>query len=79
MNKKIEELKAGMEHVAPNQRILSFKGGEWIIGSVKEASELLKEVKSRKIALLLRKYQELGNYNNALELFGRAENRCRRV
>ncbi|MEK7290723.1 MAG: DNA-directed RNA polymerase subunit alpha C-terminal domain-containing protein [Planctomycetota bacterium] len=79
MNKKIEELKAGIkkEHGGAKSKdfILLLGICEWIIGSVKEASELLKEVKSRKIAAycLGKCYQELGNYNNALELFARAK------
>src|SRR3989339_2184540 len=79
MNKKIEELKAGIkkEHGGAKSKdfILLLGICECIIGSVKEASELLKELKSRKIAAyyLGKCYQELGDYNNALELFDRAK------
>lgn len=48
---------------------------EWIVGNVKEASELLKEVKSRKIGsyYLGKCYHELGDYAQALECFERAK------
>ncbi|TVM03854.1 MAG: hypothetical protein CV087_03025 [Candidatus Brocadia sp. WS118] len=48
---------------------------EWIVGNAKEASEFLKEVKARKIgAYYLGKcYQELGDYDQALECFERAK------
>lgn len=48
---------------------------EWVVGNVKEASELLKEVKSRKIGsyYLGKCYQELGDYAQALECFDRAK------
>ncbi|KKO20203.1 MAG: hypothetical protein DCC43_05985 [Candidatus Brocadia sp.] len=47
----------------------------WVIGNIKEASEFLKEVKTRKIgAYYLGKcYQELGDYNQAVECFERAK------
>ncbi len=48
---------------------------EWMIGNVREASEFLKEVKSRKIGVyyLGKCYQELGDYDHALECFERAQ------
>ncbi len=48
--------------------------GEWIVGKVNESAILLKEVKSRKIGsyYLGKCCMELGNYDLALECFGRA-------
>src|SRR3989337_3430771 len=48
---------------------------KWVVGRIKEAVELLKEVKSRKLgAYFLGKcYQELGDYNQALEWFEHAK------
>lgn len=48
---------------------------EWIMGRVEDASELLREVKSRKIGsyYLGKCYQELGNYPQAIECFERAK------
>ncbi len=79
LDKKIEELKVNIkkEHDGAKSKDLVLLLGicEWILGRVKEASELLKEVKSRKVAAyyLGKCYQEMGDYNNALELFARAK------
>lgn len=79
LDEKIETLKTGVkkEHDGAKAKDLTLLLGicEWITGNVKEASELLKEVKSRKIgAYYLGKcYQELGDYNQALECFERAK------
>lgn len=78
IDEKIEELKANIkkDHGGAKSKDSTLLLGicEWIVGRVKEASELLKEAKSRKIATyyLGKCYQELGDYNNALELFDRA-------
>ncbi|GAN32640.1 MAG: tetratricopeptide repeat protein [Candidatus Brocadia sp. AMX2] len=79
LDAKIESLKLDIkkEHdsVKVKDLILILGICEWIVGKVKEASELLKEVKSRKTgAYYLGKcYQELGDYNQALECFERAK------
>lgn len=79
LNKKIEEIKFNIkkEHDSAKSKDLILLLGicEWIMGRVKEASELLKEVKARKIgAYYLGKcYQELGDYSQALEYFERAK------
>lgn len=79
MDAKIESIKLDLkkEHDSVKAKDLTLILGicEWIVGKVKEASELLKEVKSRKIgAYYLGKcYQELGDYNQSLECFERAK------
>lgn len=79
LDTKIESLKLDIkkEHDNAKAKDLTLILGicEWIVGRVKEASELLKEVKSRKTgAYYLGKcYQELGDYNQALECFERAK------
>ncbi len=79
LDAKIESLKQEIkkEHDGAKVKDLTLILGicEWIIERVKEASELLKEVKSRKIgAYYLGKcYQELGDYRQALECFERAK------
>ncbi len=79
LDAKIESIKRDIkkEHDSAKAKDLTLILGicEWIIGNLKEATELLKEVKSRKIgAYYLGKcYQELGDYNQALECFVRAK------
>ncbi len=79
LNKKIEEIRFSIkkEHDSAKSKDLMLLLGicEWIVGRVKEASELLKEVKARKAgAYFLGKcYQELGAYDQALEYFERAK------
>lgn len=79
LNKKIEEIKFNIkkEHDSAKSKDLILLLGicEWVVGRVKEASELLKEVKARKTgAYFLGKcYQELGAYDQALEYFERAK------
>ncbi|MEP9410259.1 MAG: tetratricopeptide repeat protein [Candidatus Brocadia sp.] len=79
LDAKIESLRLEIkkEHDSARAKDLILILGicEWIVGRVKEASGLLKEVKSRKIgAYYLGKcYQELGDYNQALECFERAK------
>lgn len=79
LDEKIESLKRDIkkEHDSAKAKDLTLILGicEWMTGNLKEASELLKEVKSRKIgAYYLGKcYQELGDYNQALECFERAK------
>lgn len=79
LDRKIETLKAGIkkEHDGTKSKDLILLLGicEWIAGRIKEAIELLKEVKSRKLgAYFLGKcFQESGDYNQALECFERAK------
>ncbi len=79
LDKKIELLKADIkkEHDGAKSKDLVLLLGicKWVVGKVKEAVELLKEVKSRKLgAYFLGKcYLELGDYNQALECFERAK------
>ena len=79
LDAKIESIKHDIkkEHDSAKAKDLTLILGicEWLVGKAKEASELLKEVKSRKIgAYYLGKcYQELGDYNQALEYFERAK------
>lgn len=79
MDEKIASLRAsikkGHDGAEAKDAILLLGISEWIVGNVKEASELLKEVKSRKIAAyyLGKCYQELGDYGQALECFERAK------
>ncbi|HHT9129359.1 MAG TPA: DNA-directed RNA polymerase subunit alpha C-terminal domain-containing protein [Candidatus Brocadiaceae bacterium] len=79
LNKKIEEINLNIkkEHDSAKSKDLMLLLGicEWIVGKVKEASALLKEVKARKTgAYFLGKcYQELGAYDQALECFERAK------
>lgn len=79
LDTKIESIKLDIkrEHDSAKVKDLTLILGicEWIVGRVKEAVELLKEVKTRKIgAYYLGKcYQELGDYNQALECFERAK------
>ncbi len=79
LEEKIETLKSDVkkEHDGAKAKDLALLLGicEWITGNTKEASELLKEVRSRKIgAYYLGKcYQELGDYSQALECFERAK------
>src|SRR3972149_4695958 len=65
------------EHDGARSKDLTLLLGicEWVVGRIKEAVALLKEVKSRKLgAYFLGKcYQELGDYNQALECFERAK------
>lgn len=78
LDAKIESLRLEIkkEHDSARAKDLTLILGicEWIVGRVKEASVFLKEVKSRKVgAYYLGKcYQELGDYNQALECFERA-------
>lgn len=79
LDAKIASLRIGIKKVlgANEAKDLTLLLGivEWMIGNVREASEFLKEVKSRKIgAYYLGKcYQELGDYDHALECFERAK------
>ncbi|HHT9136743.1 MAG TPA: DNA-directed RNA polymerase subunit alpha C-terminal domain-containing protein [Candidatus Wunengus sp. YC60] len=79
LDKKIEALKVDIkkEHDGARAKDLTLLLGicKWVVGRIKEAVELLKEVKSRKLgAYFLGKcYQELGDYNQALECFERAK------
>jgi DNA-directed RNA polymerase subunit alpha len=79
LDKKIEALKVDIkkEHDGARSKDLTLLLGicKWIIGRIKEAVELLKEVKSRKLgAYFLGKcYRELGDYSQALECFERAK------
>ena len=79
LDKKIEALKVDIkkEHDGARSKELTLLLGicKWIVGRIKEAVELLKEVKSRKLgAYFLGKcYRELGDYNQALECFERAK------
>lgn len=79
LDAKIESLKIDIkkEHDSAKVKDLTLILGisEWIVGNVKEAFELLREVKSRKIgAYYLGKCcQELGDYEQALECFERAK------
>ena len=79
LDKKIEALKVDIkkEHDGARSKDLTLLLGicKWIVGRIKEAVELLKEVKSRKLgAYFLGKcYQELGDYNQALECFEHAK------
>lgn len=79
LDAKIASLRIGIKkvHDANEAKDLTLLLGivEWMIGNVREASEFLKEVKSRKIgAYYLGKcYQELGDYDHALECFERAK------
>ncbi len=79
LDKKISALKAEMkkEHDSAKLKDLTLLLGicEWIVGLVKEASDLLREVKTRKIAVyyLGKCCQALGDYNQALECFERAK------
>ncbi|HQU30258.1 MAG: tetratricopeptide repeat protein [Planctomycetia bacterium] len=79
LDAKIASLRIGIKkvHDVNEAKDLTLLLGilEWMIGNVKEASEFLKEVKSRKIAAyyLGKCYQELGDYDHALECFERAK------
>src|SRR3990167_2887161 len=79
LDEKIEALKVDIkkEHNGARSKDLTLLLGicKWIVGRIKEAVELLKEVKSRKLgAYFLGKcYQELGDYNQALECFEHAK------
>ena len=79
LDKKIEALKVDIkkEHDGARSKDLTLLLGicKWVVGRIKEAVELLKEVKSRKLgAYFLGKcYQELGDYNQAVECFERAK------
>ena len=79
LDKKIEALKVDIkkEHDGARSKELTLLLGicKWIVGRIKEAVELLKEVKSRKLgAYFLGKcYRELGDYSQALECFERAK------
>lgn len=79
LDKKIETLKVDIkkERDGARSKDLTLLLGicEWVVGRIKEAVELLKEVKSRKLgAYFLGKcYRELGDYNQALECFERAK------
>lgn len=79
LDKKIEALKVDIkkEHDGARSKDLTLLLGicKWIAGRLKEAVELLKEVKSRKLgAYFLGKcYRELGDYSQALECFERAK------
>lgn len=79
LDTKIESIKRDIknEHDSAKAKDLTLILGicAWIVGNLKEALELLKEVKSRKIgAYYLGKcYQELGDYRQALECFERAK------
>jgi len=79
LDKKIEALKVDIkkEHDGARSKDLTLLLGicKWVVGRIKEAVELLKEVKSRKLgAYFLGKcYRELGDYNQALECFERAK------
>lgn len=79
LDKKIETIKQDIkkEHDSAKVKDLTLLLGicEWIVGKVKESSETLKEVRSRKIGAyyLGKSYQELGDYHQALECFERAK------
>lgn len=79
LDKKIEELKLDInkERDSSKSKDLALLLGicEWIVGRIEEASDTLKEVKSRKVGsyYLGKCYQELGDYKQALECFGRAK------
>lgn len=79
LDKTIEKIKHDIKKEHDNTKIkdLTLLLGicEWIAGRVKESSETLKEVKSRKIGAyyLGKSYQELGDYQQALECFERAK------
>jgi len=79
LDKKIEALKVDIkkEHNGARSKDLTLLLGicKWVVGRIKEAVALLKEVKSRKLgAYFLGKcYRELGDYNQALECFERAK------
>jgi DNA-directed RNA polymerase subunit alpha len=79
LDKKIEALKVDIkkEHDGARSKDLTLLLGicKWVVGRIKEAVELLKEVKSRKLgAYFLGKcYRELGDYTQALECFERAK------
>ncbi|MDN3510322.1 MAG: tetratricopeptide repeat protein [Candidatus Jettenia sp.] len=79
LDKKIEELKLDInkERDSAKSKDLTLLFGicKWITGKIEEASNTLKEVKSRKIGsyYLGKCYQELGDYSQALECFGRSK------
>ncbi len=79
LDEKIEALKVDIkkEHNGARSKDLTLLLGicKWVVGRIKEAVELLKEVKSRKLgAYFLGKcYRELGDYSQALECFERAK------
>ncbi|MBM2834891.1 MAG: hypothetical protein HW406_2052 [Candidatus Brocadiaceae bacterium] len=79
LDKKIEALKVDIkkEHDGARSKDLTLLLGicKWVVGRIKEAVALLKEVKSRKLgAYFLGKcYRELGDYSQALECFERAK------
>ncbi|MGQ3685634.1 MAG: DNA-directed RNA polymerase subunit alpha C-terminal domain-containing protein [Candidatus Loosdrechtia sp.] len=79
LEEKIEELKLSLkkEHDSTNVKNLTLLLGicEWICGRIKESLELLKEVRSRKIAsyYLGKCYQEMGELSLSLECFERAK------
>lgn len=79
LDDKIEAIRLNIkkEHDSSRSKDLTLLLGicEWIVGRVKEACVLLKEVKSRKIGsyYLGKCHQELGDYNLALECFERAK------
>ena len=79
LDKKIEALKVDIkkEHDGARSKDLTLLLGicKWVVGRIKEAVGLLKEVKSRKLgAYFLGKcYRELGDYSQALECFERAK------
>ena len=79
LDKKIEALKVDIkkEHDGARSKDLTLLLGicKWVVGRIKEAVALLKEVKSRKLgAYFLGKcYRESGDYSQALECFERAK------
>ncbi|MCF6158198.1 MAG: tetratricopeptide repeat protein [wastewater metagenome] len=79
LEKKIEDLRLNMKKEYDSSKakdlILLLGICEWIIGNIKEASEILKEVKSRKTGsyYLGKCYQEMGDYSQSLEWFEKAQ------
>lgn len=78
LEKKIEDLNLEMEKKQDSAKlkdsVLLLGICEWITEKVKEASETLKEVRSRKIGsyYLGKCYQEMGDYNQAIDCFEKA-------